>query len=179
MIEERLQDWLDRARIAADVRWALGAVAVLAVVAANVVIDSATPTGFGRGSIVISLLAVVAAVQAASHTAIAVVAIVVLHWTGSIEDVTDVRAPIVGVCLAVFHTTLALMAVTPHSAPVPAALVRRWAQRLGVVAVATFVTWLLVLALASRDAPGNAVLTVSALVLLLAGVLAVHARSTG
>ena len=177
MIEEWLQDLLDRARVAADVRWVLGALAVLSVAIATITIDTATPGGFGRGSIVITLVAVVAAVVPASHTATAVVAIVALQMVGTIDDVTDPRIPVVAICLVLFHTSLALMAVTPHTAPVPAAVIRRWVPRTGVIALATVGSWFLILVLERREATGNATLTVAALAVLVAAVVAVRVRS--
>jgi hypothetical protein len=64
--------------------------------------------------------------------------------------------------LLVFHTLVALMAVTPICAVVDRVVVARWLWRCGAVATATVAMWLVVVLVDGRNADGNAALTAAA-----------------
>lgn len=168
----RLQRWIDAATTASPQRWAFGISAVVAAVGALLVTLIGSDDGFGWFAGLTVALAATAAIQAGSHTAVVVVALVVVQWMSATDDVTTPRSLVAAVCLLVFHSLLALMAVTPHSATVDAAVVRRWAQRAGAVALATAAVWALALVLERRDAPANPHLTLLALVAAGVGVVA-------
>lgn len=177
MIAARLQEWLDQLRNTSRQRWALGGTAVASAFASSAVIGLGSGDGLGWVVVFVATLAAIAAVQAGSHTALGVVAVIVLQWLGAVDDVSTPRSLAVALCLFVFHGVLALMAVTPHSATVDPAILRLWLQRSGSVAAGTVATWLVVLVFAQRDATGNAALTLGAVVALAAGALVVRARS--
>ncbi len=129
MITARLQHWLDTLRATSPHRWALGAAAVLSVVVAIATILVGSGRSFGWFALFIVVVAVVATVQAGSHTGFAAIALVAGFWLGTVDDVTSGRSVIVAICLLVFHTALALMAVTPHSSTIHPDVLRRWLAR--------------------------------------------------
>lgn len=167
----RLQRWIDTASLVSTQRWAFGVVAVVSIVGALVFTSVGTDDRFGWFAVLTVGLAIVATVEAGSHTAAVVIGLVVLQWMSATDDVTTVRSLPVALCLLVFHCLLASMAVTPHSATVHPDVLRRWLQRTGAVAIGTGVVWLLVGALERRDAPADPQLTALALVATGAGVV--------
>lgn len=177
MITARLQHWLDTLRATSPHRWALGAVAVLAVVAAIAVSLVGSGRSFGWFGLTIVVTAFVATIQAGSHTGFAVIALVALFWLGTVDDVTSPRSMIVATCLFVFHTALALMAVTPHSSSIHPDVLRRWLARSTPVVVATVVVWVLVGVFDRRDAEADPALTLLALLCVGASALVLARRS--
>ena len=104
------------------------------------------------------MLALAAASIPDSHTALAVEGLVVWQWLASTDDPTSAWVIPLALCLFVFHTVIALMAVTPISAVVDRSILVRWgAER--VVVVATIGVWVLAFVMDERRAPGNAALT--------------------
>jgi hypothetical protein len=77
----------------------------------------------------------------------------------------------------VFHTLTALMAMTPRSATIDRATLRRYAVRTGVIAPTLVATWGIVELFDGRHARGNAALTGIAIVGIIAAALAVRAAS--
>ena len=179
MIDDRLQRWLDELRATAPQRWALGSIGVVAIVVAmaTTIVDADQRFGWFGWFVVVT--AVVAMVQAGSHTALLTIALVVVRWLGAVDDVTTPRTIIVAVCLLAFHSSLALMAVTPHTAPIAAEVLRRWARRCGLLVVATIIVWLLAHALEQRQAPADPFLTLLALGTLGAATVLLRRRSVG
>lgn len=179
MMTDRLQRWIDTALMASAQRWAFGLASVATATGALLVALIGIGDRFGWFAVLTVVLAAIAAVQAGSHTAAVVIVLVVLHWMSAVDDPTTPRSLVVAVCLLVFHSLLALMAVTPHSTTVPADVLRRWVQRVGAVTVATAAVWVLVRLLQQRDAPADARLTTMALVVAAVGVVLLLRRSLG
>lgn len=173
----RLQRWIDAATTASPQRWAFGVTAVVAVVVAILATLVGTEVRFGWFAALIVTVATAAAIQAGSHTALVVVVLVVIQWMSATDDVTTVRSLVVALCLLVFHSLLALAAVTPHSATAHAEILRRWVQRGGAVAFATTGVWALVWAFERRDAAANPQLTLLALLAGGASIVALLRRS--
>ena len=177
MMTAHLQRWIDTASLVSTQRWAFGVIAVASIVGALLLTSVGTDDRFGWFAVFTVVMAVAAAVQAGSHTAAAVVALVVLQWLSAIDDVATPRSLPVALCLLVFHVLLAVMAVTPHSATVHPDVLRRWLQRTGAVAIATGIVWLLVGALERRDAPADPQLSLLALVAAGVAVVLLLRRS--
>jgi hypothetical protein len=173
----QLQQWLDQLAIVSAQRWVFAALAVASVVGA---FTSAAIVGGDQVGFVLVLLvglAVAAVIRPDSHTALLVETVVVWQWLAGTDDVTSPGVVVVGSGLFVFHTVIALMAVTPSSAVVDRVLVRRWVRRCVYVLIATGAMWLVVVVMVDRRAPGNALLSSLALLVLAAFALAVRAFS--
>jgi hypothetical protein len=171
-----LQERIDRARATTPQRWWLGAVAFVAAVAASVVANVA-----GRASVVllvfVSMLALVAVVDPDSHIGSWVVAFVVVQWLLVVDDVTTPAAIAAATCLLLFHTLVALMAVTPASSTVPSRVLGRWGARAVVVGGATFAVWALVSTFDRWQLPDATALLVTGFVLVVVGAAALIVRS--
>lgn len=174
----RLQRWLDTAAMASRQRWALGSVAVAAILVALTATLAGTDDRFGWFSMTTVVLAAVAAVQPGSHAAAVVLAAAVLQWVPAAGDLSTPRSLLVALCLITFHSVVALMEVTPHSATVHREVLRRWALRGGVVAVATTLVWLLARVLERRGSAANPNLTLLAVLAAAAGVVTLLVRAT-
>ena len=168
----RLQRWIDAAMTASPQRWTFGIMAVGTIAIALLVTLSNADGGFGWFAGLTIVLAAVAAIQGGSHTAAVVLALVILQWMYVVDDVTTPRSLVVALCLLAFHSLLALMAVTPHSTTVHPGVLRRWAQRVLTVAVATTIVWVFVRVFEQRDAAANSQLTLLALLAAGAGIVA-------
>ena len=167
MIADRLQEIIDLARAASPQRWRLG---VLAVASALV---AAIAAGFGVGpflAVMVAFPAVLAVVNPGTQLPIAVMVIVIVEWLGSGGSVTSPAVVVLTFGLFVFHTAIALLAVTPHGAGAPPVVLRRWVQRSGVVVAATVGVWAFVVVLEQRAPPPDGFLVVLSL-----GALAVAA----
>ncbi len=157
-----LQQGIDRLAMVSSQRWLFGVIAVVAAVVASAA--SAGSSGF---AVVLVLgVAVAAVVRPDSHTAAVVGIVVVWQWIVRAGDVADPIVVVVASALFVFHTVIALMAVTPSSAIVDRVLVWRWLRRCGLVLVATLSMWLIVAVMVNRQAPGSVLLTFLAFVAL-------------
>lgn len=171
------QDWLDLVIEAGGQQWLLRLMAVAAPVGAVLAASAAGGSWWAAGTFLVAVLAVGAAIRPDTHLAVGVVAVVVWRWLASVDDVTTPWLPIAAVCLLLFHVTIALAATIPLGAVVPGSVLRRWAARTAVVAAATVAVWVMVALLDRRDAPGNALLTGVALVLIALAAVAIRARS--
>ncbi len=178
MTLSRLDDALSAARDISPQRWVLGGLAVVAVVVALAATVIGTDQPFGWFVLFIICLAAVSAVQPGWNTGATVIALVVIEWMATVDDVTDGRAVIVASGLFVFHTVLALLAVTPHRAAVDTQVLRAWLLRSAFVVAATGAVWVLVRVLDRRDAVGDARLTMAALVVVGTAAIALR-RSAG
>jgi len=173
----QLQQWIDQLAMVSAQRWAFAAIAVASVVAA---FAAAAVVGGDQVGFVLVLLAgfaLAAVVRPDSHTALLVEVVVVWQWLAGTEDVTNPGVILVASGLFVFHTVIALMAVTPSSAVVDRALVWRWLRRCGWVLIATGVMWLVVVVMVDRRAPGSALFSSLALLMLAGFALAIRAFS--
>ena len=111
-------------------------------------------------------LAAVCAFVPDSHTGLAVVLVVCLHWFAAVDDPATPWALAVAAALAAFHTALAAATVAPPSAVWTRAMRRRWLRRFGGALAASAGTWVAVRAIHDRHPVSAAVLMVAALVVL-------------
>ncbi len=175
MTTNQLQDVLDRVAVTSAQRWALAVGAVTAALTASVITEIVAGGTTPLIPIVVTMTAIAAVVRPDSHIALATAALVLAQWTFGVDDRTTAAAVPVALALYAVHAIVALLAVTPPTVTVDIAVFARWGRRSLAVAAATCWTWLTVVALAERDAPGNVALTATALVTLAA--LLVAARS--
>jgi len=173
----QLQQWLDQLALVSAQRWAFAALAVASVAGALASATLVGGDGVGFVLVLVVALAVAAVVRPDSHTALLVEALVVWQWLVGTDDVTTPVVVVVAAGLFVFHTLIALMAVTPSSAVVDRELVSRWLRRCGYVLIGTGTMWLVVVVMVDRRAPGNAWLSSLALLMLAASAGAIRALS--
>ncbi len=173
----QFQRWIDQLAMVSAQRWAFAALAVVS--AAGAFTTAAVVGGEEVGFVLVLLvgLAIAAVIHPDSHTALVVEVVVVWQWLAGTDDVTNPAVVAVASGLFVFHVLIALMAVTPSSAVVDRVLVRRWLRRSGWVLIAIGAMWLVVVVMVDRRAPGNAFLTVLAMVVLAAFALSIRSFS--
>lgn len=177
MITRRLQASLDQVLATSLQRLILMTLAFGAALGTSLLIAA----GPGRsGAWLISLIAfaaVIVVVEPDEHLALTVIGLVVLQWLATDPEPTTARALVVAVGLFSFHSVVAMMAVTPHSATVPRPVLVRWALRTGSVLAATPVVWFLTIGFDGREIPASAPLTVAAVAALSAATFFVRHRS--
>lgn len=175
MSQGRLQQGLDRLRATSGQRRVLVVTAIVSAVVASFV------AGAGPTPPLVWIVVVVSAVAAAmapdTHTGLFVVAIVVWQWLAAVDDVASVRSLGVAIALFVFHSLLALMAVTPGTAAIHRDVLIRWLRRGGWVNAGTVAVWALVAVFEGRNAPGSATLTATGMVVTAAAILVLRHRS--
>jgi hypothetical protein len=173
----QLQLWIDRLWLVSGQRWLFVALSLGCVAGASTI--TAVVAG-SQPSIAIALmvgLAVVAVIRPDSHAALVVDVAVVWQWLAATDDVTTPWVIPFAVLLFVFHSGIALMAVTQMAAHVHTALLVRWLRRSGSVVAATIGVWVVVLVMDQRRASGSAVLTVAGFMTLTVLILAMRAWS--
>jgi hypothetical protein len=158
-------------------RWGFIAISVIAAAAAS----SSTAFAAGHQIFVVFALvvgfAIASAISPDTHAATAVEVIVVWQWFASTDDPTNAWAIPTALCLFVFHTAIALMALTPMTANVGRSILVRWSRRGGYAVVATIAVWALVIVLHERRAAGSAALTLAGFVALTGLIVVARARS--
>ncbi len=170
-----LQRCIDHLWLIAPQRWTLIGISVVAPVAAS------TITSFEGGHQIVPVLVLVialaigAAFAPESHTALVAEAIVVWQWLASTDDPATPWVVPMALCLFAFHTTIALMAVTPIGARVDRSILIRWLGRSVYVVVATVAMWSIVYVVSDQDLGGNAVVTFAGFVTLSVLVVLVRA----
>jgi hypothetical protein len=170
-------EWFDRVRTIPLQRWGLIVVAVAAAVAASMF------TGVVAGQVNWALLTLVFGTAIAStvrpdfHTALLVETMVVWHWAAGTDDPLTPWAIPTGLCVFVFHSAVALMSAAPMRATIERTVIRRWSIRSGYVVIAAVASWLLVVVMNGRQAPGSMAMTFVALVTLTVLVLVARLRS--
>jgi hypothetical protein len=177
MIVEDLQRLIDRLWLVSRQRWILIALSVVAAALATTFTGLAAGNQTGVIVVIVIGLAIGTAANPDSHTALAVEILVVWHWLASTDDPTTAWVIPMTWCLLVFHTAIALMAVTPFTADVDRAILVRWARRTAIVALGVGVMWALVVAMDERDAAGSTALTMLGFVTLTALVVATRSRA--
>jgi hypothetical protein len=173
---EGLQDLLDRVRITSWQRWMFIVIAIASLVGASMITSHVAGQVTGVLLALVLGLSALASARADTHTGFVAGAVVVWQWLATVDDVSSPWAVAIAVCLLVFHTLLALMAVTPITAVVAPPVAQRWVRRTLVVAAATLAVWTCVLVFDQRQTPGSVLLTVSGFVTLT--VLVFLARAT-
>lgn len=173
----RLQLWMDRLWLVSAQRWMFIAVSLCCVAGASTITALAAGSQTGAVVALMVALAVVAVVRPDSHVAFGVVVTMVWQWLATTDDATTPWAIPFAVALLLFHSVIALMAVTPINARVPASLLIRWLRRGCYVAAAIVGVWAIVVVLDQRRAPGNVALTALGFVTLAALILVTRALS--
>lgn len=171
-----LQDVIDRAAVTSGQRWILSLLAVAGAVVASVV----TVVAAGGGPVmpvIVAVVAIAAVLRPDSHVALATIVLVLVHWVIGVDDVTTPLSFAVAAALGAFHVLVALLAVTPPTVTVDAGVLSRWARRSVLAIAPAGWTWLTVVVLAEREAPGNVALTALALATLAAAVVGMRLRT--
>lgn len=173
----KLQAGLDQVLATSLQRVVLMLVSVVSIVAASAAIAGSTEFADTWVVFVVAFIACVVAAEPDEVLGLLLMGIVLFHWALVGDDLTTPWMLAFAGCLHVFHTTVALMAVTPHTADVHRDVFVRWTARSMVVAGSTVGVWVLVVAFERQQAPGNLVLSVMALAVLAAAVVGFRARS--
>lgn len=174
MSSTRVQDAVDQLAAASLQRWLFATGAIIAAGAASILasLDGGRVSPVATGIVVV--LAAITTVQPSSQTGLLVIAAVFWQWVVMVDDETTAWTIGVAISLLVFHTTIALMAVTPHTATVARSVVLLWLRRIMIVAVGTIGVWLLAAAFEGWRSTGSTALTVTALVALTGCTIAVR-----
>lgn len=173
----QLQRTLDQTRSTTPQRWALIVVSIVSIVSASAAISMASEATDTWVVYFIAMLAVVVAIEPDEHLGGVLMGLVLLHWVTLDQAVTTPWSMALAMSLHVFHTTVALMAITPHTAVVHRDVLRRWIGRSVVVATATVGVWILVVGFERQEAPGNVALSVLAFAVLASAVVSFRART--
>lgn len=177
MTTSALQEVIDRAAVTSGQRWALAAGAVAAALTASVLAAVAAGGTSPVLPIIVVAMSIAAVIRADSHVALAAAGLVFTQWTFGVDDLTTPLAMPAALALFMFHAVVALLAVTPPTVTVDAAVLARWGRRSLIVAAATCWTWLTAAMLAGQNTAGSVALTAMALLALAA--LLVAARTHG
>ncbi|WP_040495607.1 hypothetical protein [Ilumatobacter nonamiensis] len=170
MNDGRLQRWLDQIALTSWQRWALIAVAIASAAGAST--TSALAAGHQTAGFLVLIIstACLATVRADEHTALITEVLIVWQWIATVDDVSTAWSLLAAMFLFVFHSTIAMMAVTPIGAVVGRDVARLWLVRAAVVMVATVAMWIIVVVLDQGSLPGNPLLTAAGLA-VLAGLI--------
>lgn len=177
MNSTRLQERIDRLRSTSVQRWGLVALAVVAAVSSSAVTAAVSGGSATWVVYLIAVLALAAVSEPDSLVGFAVLGVVFAQWLISNDDPTTAWAVVVALALFVFHTVLALMAVTPPAGTVHPSVLIRWLARSGFVATATLAVWAVVVVLDRSDIAGNAWLTTAAFAVVIALAAAIRYRT--
>ena len=173
----RLQMWIDRLWLVSGQRWLFIASSLCCVAGASTVTALASGTQTGVVVALMVALAIVAVVKPDSHAALAVAVAMVWQWLATTDDATSPWTIPFAVLLLLFHTLIALMAVTPTNVHVPVSVLGRWVWRCCFVAAATVGVWVIVVVMDQRRAPGSVALTALGFVTLAALILVARTSS--
>lgn len=177
MTVSQLQLWIDRLWLVSRQRWLFIAVSLGCVVGASAITLLAAGAQTGVVVAVMVGLAIAAVIRPDSHGALAVEAALVWQWLATTDDATTPWVIPLAILLFVFHSVIALMAVTPINAHVRGSLLRRWLRRSGYVVAATIGVWAIVFVMDQRRATGSAALTVVGFATLTILILTMRACS--
>lgn len=173
----KLQVKLDQALATSRQRWMLMIIAVLSITLASAAIARATPFTDTWVVYCVVVIAMVVAADPSEQLGLVLMSIVLFQSITAGQAVTSPWALALAVALHVFHSVVALMSVTPHSATVHQTIVIRWIGRSAVVLLITVGVWLLVVAFERRELPGNVTLSMLAFAVLVAAVVGFAART--
>jgi hypothetical protein len=127
----------------------------------------------------IGFLALVSAMQPDGYLPLVTIVAVVGYWIVVVPDRASAWSIAPAALLYLFHTVTALMAMTPTSATLSRATLWRYTGRSGLIALMLVATWAVVELFTRRHAPGNAVLTGLAVVVIIAAAVAVRELALG
>lgn len=178
MNDGQLQRWLDQIALTSWQRWVLIALAIASAAAAST--TSALAAGHQTTGVFVLIIAsaLLATLRADEHTALITEVLVVWQWIASVDDVTTAWSVLAATCLFTFHSTIALMAVTPIGAVIGRDVVQLWLIRAAVVSAATVAMWLIVVIIDQGSLPGQPLLTSAGLAALAGLVLLARHRLT-
>lgn len=151
------------------------------VLGAAVPVLAAAAAGAGLPAWVAFAVGVATAIsvlQPDSHAPLALIVLLGWHWFVTVDDQGSPWVLVAALGLLLLHACAAAAAGAPGGAPILATARGRWLRRSGIVAAATAGVWLATTVFSRAHAPGEALLTVSALVLLVALAGALRALST-
>ncbi|WP_395155063.1 hypothetical protein [Ilumatobacter sp.] len=172
-----LQQWVDEFLATSRQQWLLRLVVVVAPVGAVLAAAAATGAWWPFGLLMVTVLATVSAIRPDTHTALGVVVLIVWHWSARVDAVDTPWLPLVGICLLVFHSVVALLATIPTGGEVPNATLGSWLRRTALGGGAALGMWALVVVFDRGDAAGNGVLTALALAVVVGAAVLVRSRS--
>ena len=173
----QLQQWFDRLVLIPAQRWLFVAVSLCCVAGTSTITAMVAGSQPGVAIALMVTLATTAVIRPDSHGALVVEIAVVWQWLAAVDDVTTPWAIPFAVLLFVFHSAIALMAVTPLTGHIHGGLLLRWLRRGGFVVAATIGAWAIVVIMDQRQAPGNAALTVLGFTTLTVLILLMRERS--
>ncbi|MFK8024739.1 MAG: hypothetical protein AB8G26_12335 [Ilumatobacter sp.] len=177
MNESRLQQIIDEFHATSAQQWLFRLVAVVATLGALLAAAVANERLWPAGLIVLPVLALASAVRPDAPTALLVVAIVVVHWLVTVDDVGTPWLPIAAIFLVAYHAIIALSASVPIGGTVPRAIIGRWWRNVALAGTTTLCMWGFVAVLDGRGAPGNGVLTALALAIVATVAALVRSRA--
>lgn len=172
-----LQRWIDEFHATSAQQWLFHLVAVVAALGALVAAAGANGRLWPAGLVMVSLLALAAAVRPDTHMALVVIVVIVWHWLATVEGVGGPWLPITVLYLLVHHSVIALSASVPTGGALPAATIGQWARKTALVGCASVGTWALVALLDGRHTAGNGLLTGLALAIVAAAAVLIRSRS--
>jgi hypothetical protein len=173
----QLQLWIDRLWLISLQRWLFIAVSLGCVAGASAITTLAAGSQPSVAIALMVVLTIVAVIMPDSHAALAVEVAVVWQWLAATDDATTPWVIPFAVLLLVFHSVIALMAVTPINAHVRGLILLRWLRRSGYVVAATVGVWAIVLVMDQRRARGSVALTLVGFVTLTVLILTMRASS--
>lgn len=177
MTGRRLQNLIDDVQATPSQQWSLRAGAFVAAILASLATEIAAGTFLAVVFVAVMVVALVSFLRPDSHAGIGVFFFVGWRWLASVDDVRTPWSIAVAVALLAFHVCTALAAITPPGGIVQSSTVLRWTWRSVLVAAATIGGWLVMIVLHARSAAGNALLTIVAVTLLVAGGLVLRGRT--
>ena len=169
-----LQRWLDEVLATSAQQWLLRLLAVVAPCVALIAAGVASGRWWPVWTVVVVGLAAASAIRPDAHTGLLVPLIVGWLWLVAVDDPGTPWLAGAAVCLLTFHAVLALLASLPVGGAFPVAILVRELGRVGVVAVATFAMWGLVVVLDRRDAAGDGLLTGLALAIVTGAAVVIR-----
>ena len=151
-------------------RWVLTALALTAAVGATTFTSLAADHRSGVVLVLVIALALASVVNPDTHVATGTVVLVLWQWFVTTDDTTTPWTVPVAACLFVFHTLVALMAVTPIGATIRVSVLVDWTFRSSYVLLATVGMWALVAVMTAWRPDGSGTLTLVGF-LTLAGLI--------
>lgn len=177
MSTAKLQVRLDQLMATSRQRWMLAVLVVASITLSSLAIARATPFADTWVVYCVAAIAIVVAADPSEQLGLFLMSVVLFQWLTSGQPVTSPWAMAFALTLHLFHTVVALIAVTPHTAAVDRAVLWRWSIRSVVIACLTVGVWFAVVGFERRELPGNVALSVMAFAVLAAAVVSLAVRT--
>lgn len=169
-----LQRRADQILATAPQRVFVGAVTVAVALVTSLALARSSTAADGWLVVLVTLFAIGAVLQPDDHLGLVTIVLLGAHWIAADHSTTSPWSLAIAGSILLFHSLLAVMAVTPHTADVPPALLVRWSRRGLVVGVVAVGVWGLAVVLDRREAPGNLGLSVAAYFAVVLAMIALH-----